>query len=221
MMGLFAELNHAWVTIDNCLYLWDYTHPNPELTGYEDSQHSITAVKLVAPRPDVFNKVITHILVVATTSEMFLLGVAAKDAPGGAKTIDLYGTKMSLPLKGLEARVIAGSADGRIFFSSQSDSDIYELKYQQEEKWFTNRTEKINHTYRPWTAAVPNPSQILWGKVSNERIVDIVVDDSRSLLYSLSNTSTVRTYYIEPPNKLTKVIEKTKDDFLRDIAHAL
>ncbi|OTB09916.1 hypothetical protein K445DRAFT_323510 [Daldinia sp. EC12] len=221
MMGLFAELNHAWVTIDNCLYLWDYTHPNPELTGYEDSQHSITAVKLVAPRPDVFNKVITHILVVATTSEMFLLGVAAKDAPGGAKTIDLYGTKMSLPLKGLEARVIAGSADGRIFFSSQSDSDIYELKYQQEEKWFTNRTEKINHTYRPWTAAVPNPSQILWGKVSNERVVDIVVDDSRSLLYSLSNTSTVRTYYIEPPNKLTKVIEKTKDDFLRDIAHAL
>ncbi|KAI1463074.1 nucleoporin-domain-containing protein [Daldinia caldariorum] len=221
MMGLFAELNHAWVTIDNCLYLWDYTHPNPELTGYEDSQHSITAVKLVAPRPDVFNKIITHILVVATTSEMFLLGVAARDAPGGAKTIDLYGTKMSLPLKGLEARVIAGSADGRIFFSSQADTDIYELKYQQEEKWFTNRTEKINHTYRPWTAAVPNPSQILWGRTSNEHIVDIVVDDSRNLLYSLSNTSTVRTYHMELPNKLTKVIEKTKDDFLRDIAHVL
>ncbi|OTA55948.1 nucleoporin Nup157/170 [Hypoxylon sp. EC38] len=221
MMGLFAELNHAWVTIDNSLYLWDYTHPNPELIGYEDSQHSITAVKLVAPKPDVFNKIITHILVVATTSEMFLLGVAAKDAPSGAKTIELYGTKMSLPLKGTEAHVIAGSADGRIFFSGQSDSDIYELKYQQEEKWFTNRAEKINHTYRPWSAAVPNPSQIIWGKTSSEHIVDIVVDDTRSLLYSLSNTSTVRTYHIEPPNKLTKVIEKTKDDFLRDITHML
>ncbi|KAI2465032.1 nucleoporin-domain-containing protein [Annulohypoxylon bovei var. microspora] len=221
MMGLFAELNHAWVTIDNCLYLWDYTHPNPELIGYEDSQHSITAVKLVPPKPDVFNKVITHILVVATTSEMFLLGVAARDAPSGAKTIELYGTRMSQALKGTEARVIAGSASGRIFFSGQSDSDIYELKYQQEEKWFTNRTEKINHTYRPWTAAVPNPSQILWGKAENEHIVDIVVDDSRNLLYSLSNSSTVRTYHMEPPNKLTKVIEKTKDDFLRDIAHVL
>ncbi|KAI1098740.1 nucleoporin-domain-containing protein [Jackrogersella minutella] len=221
MMGLFAELNHAWVTIDNCLYLWDYTHPNPELIGYEDSQHSITAVKLVAPKPDVFNKIITHILAVATTSEMFLLGIAATDAPSGAKTIELYGTRMALPLKGTEARVIAGSADGRIFFSGQSDSDIYELKYQQEEKWFTNRTEKINHTYRPWTAAVPNPSQILWGKTTNEHIVDIVVDDSRSLLYSLSSSSTVRTYHMEPPNKLTKVIEKTKDDFLRDIAHVL
>ncbi|KAI0892741.1 nucleoporin-domain-containing protein [Annulohypoxylon nitens] len=221
MMGLFAELNHAWVTIDNCLYLWDYTHPNPELIGYEDSQHSITAVKLVPPKPDVFNKVITHILVVATTSEMFLLGVAARDAPGGAKTIELYGTKMSQPLKGTEARVIAGSTNGRIFFSGQSDNDIYELKYQQEEKWFQGRTDKINHTYRPWTATVPNPSHMFWGKVATEHIVDIVVDDSRNLVYSLSNLSTVRTYHMEPPHRLTKVIEKTKDDFVRDIAHAL
>ncbi|XXG99502.1 hypothetical protein Hte_005841 [Hypoxylon texense] len=221
VMGLFAELNHAYVTIDNSLYLWDYTHPRPELIGYEDSQHNITAVKLVAPKPNVFNAVITHILVVATVSEITLLGVATKDAPGGTKTIELYGTKMSLHLKGTEARVIAGTADGRIFFAGHSDSDIYELKYQQEEKWFSSRTEKVNHTYRPWSATVPHPSQILWGKPADEHILDIVVDDSRSLLYSLSNKSTVRTYHIEAPHKLTKVIEKTKDDFLRDIAHTL
>lgn len=221
LMGLFADLNHAYITIDNCLYLWDYTHPNPELIGYEDSQHTITAVKLVAPKPNVFNPIITHILVVATVSEMFLLGVASKDAPSGTKTIELYGTRMSLHLKGTDARVIAGSADGRIFFAGHSDNDIYELKYQQEEKWFTSRTEKLNHTYRPWTAAVPTPSQILWGKAADEHILDIIVDDSRKLLYSLSNLSTVRTYHMEAPNKLTKVIEKTKDDFLRDIAHAL
>ncbi|OTB00577.1 hypothetical protein M426DRAFT_15384 [Hypoxylon sp. CI-4A] len=219
MMGLFAELNHAWVSIDNCLYLWDYTHPNPELIGYEDSQHTITAVKLVAPKPNVFNKIITHILVVATNSEMFLLGVAAKDGPSGAKTIELYGTKMTLPLKGTHARVIAGSADGRIFFTGDVDSDIYELKYQQEEKWFTSRTEKINHTYRSWTATIPTP--VGFRKSTGESIVQIVVDDSRNLLYSLSSTSTVRTYHMEPPHKLTKVIEKTKDDFLRDIAHVL
>ncbi|KAI5926205.1 Non-repetitive/WGA-negative nucleoporin C-terminal-domain-containing protein [Camillea tinctor] len=215
MMGLFAELNHAWVTIDNCLYLWDYTHPNPELIGYEDSQHSITAVKLVAPKPGVFNSVITHILVVATTSEMFLLGVATKNG------VELYGTKMSLPLRGTEARVIAGSVDGRIFFAGQSDSDIYELYYQIEEKWFSSRTGKINHSYAGWGAVVPNPTHMLWGRTANEHIVDIVIDDSRHLLYSLSNTSTVRTYHIEGTDKLTKVIEKTKNDFLRDIAHAL
>ncbi|KAI1638650.1 Non-repetitive/WGA-negative nucleoporin C-terminal-domain-containing protein [Biscogniauxia mediterranea] len=221
MMGLFAELNHAWVTIDNCLYLWDYTHPNPELIGYEDSQHSITAVKLVAPKPGVFNSVISHILVVATTSEMFLLGVSTKNPTTGVKGVELYGTKMSLPLRGTEARVIAGSADGRIFFAGQSDSDIYELYYQIEEKWFSSRTGKINHTYAGWGAVVPMPTHILWGRTANEHIVDIVIDDSRHLLYSLSNTSTVRTYHIEGTDKLTKVIEKTKNDFLRDIAHAL
>ncbi|KAI0161937.1 nucleoporin-domain-containing protein [Hypoxylon sp. FL1284] len=221
VMGLFAELNHAFVTVDNSLYLWDYTHPRPELIGYEDSQHNITAVKLVAPRPNVFNSIITHILVVATISEITLLGVATKDAPGGTKTIELYGTKMTLNIKGTEARVIAGSADGRIFFAGHSDSDIYELKYQQDDRWFTSRTGKINHTYRPWTAAVPSPSQMFWTKTSDEYILDIVVDDSRNLLYSLSNKSTVRTYHLEAPNKLTKVIEKTRDDFMRDIAHTL
>ena len=35
-MGLFAELNHAWVVIDNSLFLWDYTQPDPELIGFED-----------------------------------------------------------------------------------------------------------------------------------------------------------------------------------------
>ncbi|KAI5862066.1 nucleoporin-domain-containing protein [Durotheca rogersii] len=221
MMGLFAELNHAWVTIDNCLYLWDYTHPNPELIGYEDSQQSITAIRLVEPKPGVFNSVIKKILVVATSSEIFLLGVAVRGAPGGSKTVELYGTKMSLPMRGIEAHVIAGSADGRIFFCSPSDTDIYELSYQQEEKWFSSRISRINHTSRGWSATVPMPSQILWGTTASEKIKEIVVDDSRKLLFSLSNTSTVRTYHMESPNKLTKVIEKTKNDFLRDIAHAL
>ncbi|KAI0165587.1 nucleoporin-domain-containing protein [Xylariaceae sp. FL1272] len=220
-MGLFAELNHAWVTIDNCLYLWDYTHPNPELIGYEESQHSLTAVKLVAPKPGVFNEVISHILVVASTSEIVLLGVAAHSAPNGSRTVELYQTKMALPLRGTGASHIASSANGRIFFASRSDNDIYELYYQQEEKWFSSRTGKINHTSQGWGAVVPARTNILWNKAATEHIEQIVVDDSRNLLYALSSTSTVRTYHLQPPDRLVKAIEKTKDEFLRDIAHAL
>ncbi|KAJ3580112.1 hypothetical protein NPX13_g440 [Xylaria arbuscula] len=191
-MGLFAELNHAWVAIDNCLYLWDYTHPNPELIGYED--------------------------MVATVQEMVLLGLAARETATGSTSIELYGTKMSLPLRG-DTHLIAGSASGRIFFASQNDTDICELYYQQEEKWFSSRTGKINHSYPGWSAVVPNPIQ--WRKAPAEHTIELVVDDSRNLLYSLSDTSTVRTYYIEGTDKLTKVIEKTKSDFMRDIAHVL
>lgn len=219
-MGLFAELNHAWVAIDNCLYLWDYTHPNPELIGYEDGQHSISAVKLVAPKPGVFNSIISHILIVATSYEIVLLGLSAQQTPTGSKSIELYGTKMSLPVRG-DPNLIVGSANGRIFFTNRLDNDIYELCYQQEEKWFSGRTEKRNRTNSGWTAIVPKHAQVLWGTAASEYIVDLVVDDSRNLLYSLSNQSTVRTYNMEASGALTKVIEKTKNDFLRDIAHAL
>ncbi|KAK2071661.1 hypothetical protein P8C59_006067 [Phyllachora maydis] len=45
-MGLFSHINYAWASIDSSLFLWDYTHPNPEVTGYEDSAYNITAVGL-------------------------------------------------------------------------------------------------------------------------------------------------------------------------------
>lgn len=223
-MGLFAELNHAWVTVDNCLYLWDYTHPNPELIGYEDNEHSITGVKLVAPKPGVFVKEINYMLVVATSADMFLLGVAAQPSANGATTVTLYQTRMQFALRGTESHVIAGAANGRIFFAGSIDSDIYELYYQQEEKWFSSRTGKINHSATGWSSVVPlakGPQALLWGSKATEYIVDIVIDNTRNLLYSLSNTSTIRTYHMEAPDRLTKVIEKTKHDCLRDIMHAL
>ncbi|KAH6659382.1 Non-repetitive/WGA-negative nucleoporin C-terminal-domain-containing protein [Truncatella angustata] len=223
-MGLFAELNHAWVTVDNCLYLWDYTHPNPELIGYEDNEHSITSVKLVAPKPGVFVKEINYMLVVATSADMFLLGVAAQSSANGATTVDLYQTRMQFPLRGTEAHVIAGAANGRIFFAGSVDSDIYELYYQQEEKWFSSRTGKINHSATGWSSVVPlakGPQALLWGSKTAEYIVDIVIDNTRNLLYSLSNISTIRIYHMEGPDKLTKVVEKSRHDCLRDIMHAL
>ncbi|KAF2999093.1 hypothetical protein E8E14_006599 [Neopestalotiopsis sp. 37M] len=223
-MGLFAELNHAWVTVDNCLYLWDYTHPNPELIGYEDNEHSITGVKLVAPKPGVFVNEINYMLVISTSADMFLLGVAAQSAANGATTVTLYQTRMQFTLRGTECHVIAGAANGRIFFAGSTDSDIYELYYQQEEKWFSNRTGKINHSATGWSSVVPlakGPQALLWGTKTTEFIVDIVIDNTRNLLYTLSNTSTIRTYHMEGPDKLTKVIEKTKHDCLRDIMHSL
>lgn len=220
MMGLFGELGYVWLSIDNCFYMWDYTHPNPELIGYEESQHSITAVKLVNPKPGVFLDRINYILVIATVSEISLLGVSATPAATGGKQVELYGTRMSLPLRGTEARVIAGSANGRIFFTGATESDIYELYYQQEEKWFSSRTGKINHTHSGWSAVVPAPTR-LWRPASDERILQMVVDDSRNLLYTLSENSTVCTYHIDGTDKLHKVIEKTKDDLLQDISHVI
>ena len=206
LMGLFADINHAWVVIDNSLFLWDYTHHDPELIGFEDQPHTIHAVALLPPKPGIFVNTITHILAVATSADMILLGVSATENPSGTKTVSLYQTKMVLPLRGVDVRIIAGTADGRIFFGGSSDVDVYELYYQSEERWFSNRCGKINHTTHGWQSMVPATK--LWGHQEPEFLIDIVVDNSRGLIYTLSSKSAIRTYHMEAPDKLREVIKK-------------
>ncbi|RDA83830.1 hypothetical protein CP532_5137 [Ophiocordyceps camponoti-leonardi (nom. inval.)] len=220
LMGLFAEINHAWVAIDNSLFLWDFTHPDPELIGFEDQPHTIHAVALVPPKPGIFVDTITHILAVATSSEMVLLGLSATDTPAGTKSVALYQTKMNLPLRGADVRLIRGSADGRIFFGGSGDVDVNELYYQSEERWFSSRCGKINHTNPGWSSVVSLQSTF-WSQKGPEHLVDMAIDDTRKLLYTLSSKSTIRTYHMEAPDHLNKVIEKDKVHCLRDIAHMI
>lgn len=226
-LGLFPEIHLAFVHIDNALYLWDYTSPEPELFGFEDSPHRITAVALVPPRPGVFVDNIKHMLVVATSTEMILLGLSQEPAPAPPR---IFQTRMSVHKGSIDVSFIVGSADGRIFFGGRNDTDVHELYYQQEERWFSSRVGKINHTHPGWSSALPNlpnPGSIipypsaLWKSKTNEALADIVIDDSRKLLYTLSTNSTIRTYYMDGPNKLTKCIEKDKLSCLRDITHMI
>lgn len=214
-MGLFAELNHAWIAIDNCLYLWDYSHPNPLPIGFEEQPNSITGVKLIKPRPGVFLPAITHILVVATVNDIFLLGVAATPGPNGDISVGLYQTRMSLPIKGVDVSVIEATAGGRIFFAGHNDNDVYELTYQQEEKWFANRCGKVNHTSPGYNSLIPQ----IWPTRSQEHVVQIVIDDSRNLLYTLSSESAIRTFHMDTPTSLKKVIEKRQGQCVSDISH--
>ena len=217
-MGLFAELNHAWVSIDSALYLWDYTNPNPEVIGFEEQNNSITAIKLVTPRDGVFVKAITHLLVVATTAELILLGVETSLSPSGVRSVSLYQTKMTLSIRGLSVQTIEGSpATGRIFFSGQADNEVYELTYQQEEKWFSSRCGRINHTSPGYTSLVPT----IWSGKSKEHVVSIVVDDTRRLVYTLSSESSIRTFHMDSPTTLQQVIEKKRQECLRDISHMI
>lgn len=220
MMGLFADLNHAWITIDNALYLWDYTNPNPEIKGYEDQSNTITAVQLVVPKPGVFVSQVNYMLVVATTAEIQLLGLSAIADEKGTVGVQIYQTKLAQGTRGLNVQNIAGSnATGRIFFSS--DNDVYEIVYHAEERWFKNRTSLTQHTGSSYTAILPLAS--LWNsKAQPERLVDMIVDDSRRLLYTLSNESTIRTFYFGGgADAFQPAVEKKRQEFLRDISHML
>ena len=220
-MGLFADLNHAWVAIDNAIYLWDYTHPNPELIGFEQQQaHNITAIQVVTPRAGVFLPTVNRLLIVATTVDIILVGLAAQSTPSGGKSISLFSTNLSVPIKGMTVDVIEGSpATGRVFFSERANDDVYEITYQQEERWFQNRCAKINHTGKGVAAFNPGPIFGFGQKTQQEYVVQMAADDTRSLLYTLSSQSTIRIFHLKPNNGLALMITKTLAATLVDIRH--
>ena len=218
-MGLFAELTHAWVAIDNALYIWDYTHPNPQLVGFEDQPNSITTVKLAKPRAGVFLPSISHILVVSTTAEVILLGMGCETTAGGARQVTLYQTGMSTSIRGLDIDVIASSdSTGRIFFGGGSDNDVYELIYQQEEKWFQGRCSKVNHTSSRISAFTPSLS---FSQKTSESVGQMEIDDTRKLLYTLSTSSTIRVFHMKPDGSLALAITKPALDIYANIGHII
>ena len=222
MMGLFAEIHYAWITIDNACYLWDYTQPNPDLVGFEEQSNSITAVRLVTPRPGCFVGSISKVLLIATTMDMFIIGVAQSATGSGATSVELYKTNMKISIRGLNVTMIEGVAStGRVFFSGMSDNDIYELVYQQSEGWFSPRCTKIKHTGAGISGGVAAivPSLSFKTRAQQETTVQIAVDDARKLVYTLSSTSTIRTFHMKTDTTLDLAITKTLNETLKDIGH--
>ena len=56
-MGILPEINRAWISVDNRLYLWDYTSPC-SYTLYNGLSDVIVSVALATPKPDIFTDVV-------------------------------------------------------------------------------------------------------------------------------------------------------------------
>lgn len=219
-MGLFAGLKHAWTTIDNALYLWDYTQPNPELLGFEGQPYGITAVSLAVPRPKVFLPNIQHVIVVATTADISLLGLGSDPNAGAGGGLCLFQTGMSASVKGLDVTVIANSTKtGRIFFGGRTENEIYELTYQQEDRWFSSKCSKVCHTAGAGKALGFAFSS--FSGATKEHVEQIVIDDSRDLLYTLSSLSNIRVFRIKSDGSLTLSITKPASSIYSNIAHLI
>lgn len=222
-MGFFAPLRHAWAAVDNCLYLWDYTMPNPELIGFEENRHTIEAIKLVTPKPGVFVADITHLLVVSTTAEMLLLGVASSKTETGAKTIALYNTQMSIQTRGLGVRHIEGSKkSGRIFFSGSFSEDLYEFKYQQQEGWFSGKTQRVCHTNKSMPLLRNASVRSLTGYIGQQQrpstFIQLAIDDTRDQLYTLNDKNEIKVWLIKP-DVITLQLTRTLQALMTKVNH--
>jgi len=217
-MGLFAQINHAWVAVDNQVYLWDYTHPNPELIGFEEQVSNITCVKLVKPRANVFIPKIEYLLVVATITDITIIAMECQRGSEGVHKIDLYRTGLSQSVRRINVTTIEGSdKTGRIFFGDGNTEDVWELHYQQEDRWFSSRCSKVNHVSR----SVGLPALPFYGPAKQAGIQQMVVDDSRNLLYTLSTNSTIKVYHMKTLNTLECVIVRTLQNIKTLCSHVV
>jgi nuclear pore complex protein Nup155 len=218
-MGLFAEINHAWVTIDNALYMWDFTVPSPQLLGYEGQSSLITSVKLARPRVGVFLPAITHVVVLATISEVMLLGLGSEGGSERPGALSLFQTGISVSVKGKDISAIASSTKtGRLFFAGRTENELYELKYYRDERWFSRRVAKICQSSGYLSYFVP---PVVLGPKIVVFVEQIIVDDTRDLVYTLSSDSSIRVFYMATGGGLTLALTRSAAEIYSSVAHII
>lgn len=197
-MGLFPEIERAWITVDNRLYFWHYKNGN-DFLSFEDLDKTILAVKLFKPRPGVFVESVNYLLALFTPTDAILLGVSYTKSD-----LQLFDTGMMLSTRGIDVSHAVSSDNGRLFFVGEGDGiNIWELAYYKNEGWFRGKSSKICHTRSGIGALSPNmpDGSYLRGLVGSfmkspesERIVGMEIDNSRNIVYTLSTSSTIRVY---------------------------
>lgn len=229
-MGFLPELDRAYITVDNRLYFWNYKHGS-DFTSFEDLGQTIVSLCLVKPKPDTFVETITHLLVLATPSELYILAVSYDPK---ISDLQLFDTGMTVSVKGLDiTEIVASNKTGRIFFTANNDGiNVWELQYSNVETWFKSKATKVCHTNQNIMGSlVPSISipyltdenslvrgvinSVVGGAAkSKEGVIYMAIDDSRNLLYTLDRTSCIRTYHMAKDGSLKFSCRVTLKDLI-------
>lgn len=167
---------------------------------YEDSKGPIVCVALVAAKPDIFLPDVSHVLVVANSQEIITIGISVDQ---NSENLCFYQTDMTVSSDNVKMQRICGTKGGRIFMAGD-DGYLYEFDYKAHESWFSRRCNKICHppsklsyflslydgksTHKPTNGHNSKPDK--FGKT--DPIVDLVVDESRNMLYQLTAMHNLR-----------------------------
>ncbi|KAF0760027.1 nuclear pore complex protein Nup155-like [Aphis craccivora] len=210
-MGIFPSINRVWVTIDQEFFLWDYTE-GTDLSYFDGMNSTIFAVALVQPKPNVFQAHIKHLLVLATGLNIAILGVTFKKVTGvDGKTVEQLelttDTIYEVPTEGVITSKIVGTDSGRIFLASE-DGNLFEIDYWKDLGWFSigngRRCKKICHS--TGTLSYILPSFLTHAITEPSAIIEIAVDNTRHILYTLSENSSIVMYDLGSDGKSTSRI---------------
>lgn len=211
-IGLFSEIERTWIAVDNKLLLWNYRIPqssfnkSSQFLTIDQIQNSILTVKLVKPKEGVFSKEISHLLLVATTIDIQIFLVKYDKSLNNLEVVNL---DLSVSTHGLAVDNFAvHPKTGDIFFSGETDGvNIWRLDYSSKSTFTKNKCDKVCLTKAGFTSVIPflgfgfaSGTSITTDSTAKnipEKVVQLEVDGSRDILYSLSNKSVIRVYKLQ------------------------
>ncbi|XP_066259213.1 nuclear pore complex protein Nup155 [Euwallacea similis] len=215
MMGLFPVINRAWLTVDSDIYIWTYEE-NTDLAYFDGINETILCVGLVKPRPGVFQAFIKYLLVLTTAVDIIVLGVTFSEGnSGGEAEIHLIPDPVfTLPTDGNTITTITATKSGRLFLGSKEGS-LFEISYQAASGWFGKRCKMTNLSTSALSFLVPS---FLNAALSEEdSVIQIVVDNSRNILYSLTEKGAIEVCDLgEKGNGFSRIIKVSQNSLVNE-----
>lgn len=206
-MGIFPEISRCWITIDNKLILWNIKD-STDYQSIDEIKHTILKVALVKPKQSTFVDYINHLLLIATPFDIYLLAISHNEETG---ELSVFNTGMCVSVHGLDVgEIVCYAKTGQIFFTGKTNGlNIWGLQYSGSDDWFNSKCSKICLTQSAWSSLLPTnlitkiPGSGLMqsffeedSKYAQETILQLTVDQSRGIIYSLSSKSNVKAYLI-------------------------
>ncbi|QPG73141.1 hypothetical protein FOA43_000447 [Brettanomyces nanus] len=229
-IGIFTELQKSWLTVDDKLIIWNYKAGSSEQEFFtiDDFKSTILTVALVKPKPKVFVDSVNYLLLVSTSVNIHILAVQnTKDH------LDVSDTKMSVSTQGLLVnKFVTYDATREIFFTGAGDSEgIWRLNYSNDDEWFSRNCSKECLTKSSLSSVLPGVLRTFSGfgliggssgKNSRmETIIELKIDQSRGILYTLSSKSIVQAFRLKSDKGKTSLgsrLTKRSFDLLKELS---
>ncbi|XP_016110935.1 nuclear pore complex protein Nup155-like [Sinocyclocheilus grahami] len=145
----------------------------------------------------IFQPHIHFLLVLATPVDVVILGLSfpkahtgLNDSMSGAMQL-LPDPLYSIPTDNTYLLAITSTDVGRVFMAGK-DGCLYEIAYQAEAGWFSQRCRKINHSKSSLSFLIPSLLQFSFSE--DDSVVQIAVDNSRNILYTRSEKGVLQVY---------------------------
>ncbi|NXC89374.1 NU155 protein, partial [Cercotrichas coryphoeus] len=168
MMGVFPEISRAWLTIDSDIFMWNY-EDGGDLAYFDGLSETILAVGLVKPKAACIflpHNAVTFVLFINLHIQVV---ISMRFWFVALSVISVSTAKITLKSK---------------IFLAGKDGCLYEVAYQAEAGWFSQRCRKINHSKSALSFLIPSLLQFTFSE--DDPVVQIAIDNSRNILYTRS-----------------------------------